>query len=66
MYGDTRLPARRKPYNPCAQCGASLFMPLWSEHVNERCIRSIWSCDQCGYEYETTVYLREGGNRAAA
>lgn len=42
---------------PCAQCGDSLVGPEWSEHVSERCVRHFWSCDACGYQFETTVFL---------
>jgi hypothetical protein len=41
----------------CAQCGAALIAPVWSEHLSERSIRHLWNCDACGYEYETTVYF---------
>jgi ribosomal protein L37AE/L43A len=41
----------------CAQCGARIVAALWSEHVNERCVRNVWSCDECAYEFETRVYL---------
>ena len=44
--------------NPCAQCGEPLIAARWSEHVNERCIRHLWECDACGYEFETIVYFR--------
>jgi len=51
--GDTVL---RKP-NPCAQCGEPLIAARWSEHLSERCIRHVWECDVCGYQFETAVYL---------
>ena len=35
----------------------SAAMPDWSEHVSERCVRHVWSCDACNYEFETSVYL---------
>ena len=41
-----------------AQCGDALVAPEWSEHVNERCVRHLWSCEACGYEFETSIYLR--------
>lgn len=41
--------------NACAQCGEMLFMPEWSEYLNERRVRHLWSCDACGYRFETTV-----------
>ena len=44
--------------NPCAQCGEPLIAAKWSEHLSECRIRHIWQCDICGYEFETTVYLR--------
>jgi len=40
----------------CLQCNALLFGPDWSEEVNERRIRHVWSCEACGYKFETTVY----------
>jgi hypothetical protein len=43
---------------PCAQCGAAIVAPTWSEHVNECRIRRFWECEACGYEFETIVYLR--------
>jgi transcription elongation factor Elf1 len=43
---------------PCAQCGDVLVAPAWSEHVNEHCVRHLWSCDSCGYEFETSIRLR--------
>jgi len=46
----------------CAQCGASIIAALWSEHIDERRIRNSWSCDECGYEFETEVYLAASGS----
>lgn len=40
---------------PCAQCGASLIAPIWSEFVDEQRVRHLWNCDDCRYEFETTV-----------
>jgi len=39
----------------CAQCGEHLFVPEWSEFVDERRVRHLWECDACGYVFETTV-----------
>jgi hypothetical protein len=50
----------RKP-NPCAQCGEPLIAATWSEHLSERCIRHVWECDACGYQFETAVYLWADG-----
>ena len=52
--------------NACAQCGHDLIAPEWSEHINERCIRHLWACEACGYEFETTVYLRAAAERELA
>jgi hypothetical protein len=43
--------------NTCPQCGDWLLAPNWSEHLSERCVRHTWSCDACGYEFETSVYF---------
>lgn len=43
---------------PCPQCGDKQVAATWSEHVNERRIRYVWTCDACEYEFETTVQLR--------
>jgi hypothetical protein len=40
---------------PCAQCGVTLFAPEWSEYLDDRRIRHLWSCDACGYEFESEV-----------
>jgi hypothetical protein len=44
-----------KPLHLCAQCGAAIIASSWSEHVNDRCVRNVWSCDACGYEKELVV-----------
>lgn len=46
---------------PCAQCGASLIAPLWSEFVDEHRVRHLWNCDDCKYEFETMVCFSSGG-----
>jgi len=46
----------RVTVNQCAQCGADLNEPEWSEHFPDHCIRNVWSCEACGYEFEETVY----------
>ena len=47
--------ARSRPVIQCAQCGEQLFVPEWSEFVDERRVRHLWACDACGYSFETTV-----------
>jgi hypothetical protein len=45
--------------NRCAQCGEVMFMPEWSEYLNERRVRHLWTCDTCGYRFETVVAFAE-------
>jgi chromosome partitioning protein len=42
--------------NQCAQCGAGLIAPKWSEDFPDHRIRSVWSCEACGYQFESIVY----------
>jgi DNA-directed RNA polymerase subunit RPC12/RpoP len=42
-----------KPVNDCAQCGADIIAPE-SEHLSDR---RVWSCADCGYQFEDVVYL---------
>jgi len=41
----------------CAQCGAAMIAPKWSEHLSDHCVRNVWSCEACGYQFEDLVYL---------
>jgi C4-type Zn-finger protein len=41
--------------NHCPQCSGWLLAPTWSEYLNDRCVRHTWSCEACGYEFETAV-----------
>jgi rubrerythrin len=41
----------------CAQCGADLIAPEWSEHLPDHHVRNLWSCEACGYQFEDTIYL---------
>jgi rubredoxin len=43
--------------NHCPQCGEWLLAPDWSEYFNDRCVRHTWSCQSCGYEFETSVFF---------
>jgi hypothetical protein len=49
----------------CAQCGDVLIAPEWSEHVSERYIRHLWSCEACGHDFETAFYLGHGRHNPA-
>lgn len=44
-----------RPAVPCAQCGVMVFAPEWSEYLDDRRIRHLWSCEACDYEFETEV-----------
>ncbi len=61
MALQTESPARARlathDKNTCPQCQAWLLAPDWSEHLDERCVRHTWSCDACGYEFETAVFF---------
>jgi ribosomal protein L37AE/L43A len=47
----------RPPFYLCAQCGAALGAPIWAEHLNDRHVRNLWSCEACGYQFETSAYF---------
>jgi hypothetical protein len=40
---------------PCAQCGADIIAPEWSEYLSTGCVRNVWSCEACGYDFEDSV-----------
>jgi hypothetical protein len=43
--------------NTCPQCDDWLLAPEWSEYFSERCVRHTWSCESCGYAFETDVFF---------
>ncbi|MGC2121566.1 MAG: hypothetical protein WA652_01790 [Xanthobacteraceae bacterium] len=49
------MAVKHKPANECAQCGALIIAPEWSEYLSERCVRHLWSCEMCGYRFESTI-----------
>jgi hypothetical protein len=57
---------KSRPIAPCAQCGDPLFAPEWSEYVDDRRIRHLWSCDSCDYRFETLVCYPEPQEARAA
>jgi len=60
VSGTSRVPMemfREGPVTQCAQCGATIIAPEWSEHRSDRCVRNVWSCEACGYQFESTVYF---------
>jgi ribosomal protein L37AE/L43A len=56
---------RSRPVLPCAQCGETLFAPEWSEYVDDRRVRHLWECEDCGYQFETLVCYPAFGTQAA-
>ena len=56
LHTETATRARLVTYgkNSCPQCSEWLLAPNWSEYLNERCVRHTWSCEACGYQFETT------------
>ena len=56
---DTATRVHTRPQIECAQCAEPLFMPEWSELMDERRVRHLWTCDACGYTFETTVAFAE-------
>jgi hypothetical protein len=57
LYGNREGgPVKTASGSKCAQCGAVLIAPEWSEHFPDNRIRNVWLCEGCGYEFEDTVY----------
>ncbi len=56
---DTAQRTHSRPRIACGQCGEALFMPEWSELIDERRVRHLWQCEVCGYAFETTVHFAE-------
>jgi ribosomal protein L37AE/L43A len=56
----------------CVRCRAYIIAPEWSEYVSGGCVRNVWSCDACGYQFEDAVYFSalpaqpEESNRSSA
>lgn len=45
--------------NHCAQCGAMILLPEWSEYLDHARVRHLWTCQACDYRFETTVRMAE-------
>ena len=41
----------------CPRCKDMLLAPTVSEYVKETLVRHLWSCDMCGYEFQSAVRL---------
>ena len=46
-----------RPLTECAQCGEQLLAPEWSEYLDDRQVRHLWTCEACGYNFETVVRI---------
>jgi hypothetical protein len=49
----------RQPRNHCAQCGETIFLPEWSEYLDQHHVLYLWQCEACGYNFETLVVFAE-------
>jgi ribosomal protein L37AE/L43A len=47
--------ANEKPLHLCPNCSAYAVAPKWPERLKDRCVRNVWSCDVCGFEFETAA-----------
>ena len=56
--------ANLTPLHICPNCAAYVVAATWSERVSDRCVRNVWSCDVCGFEFETaaTFVVRAASN----
>ena len=39
----------------CVQCDNELIAPEWSYYQNERQIRHLWHCSECGLCFESAI-----------
>ena len=54
----TTLSNRRRTFGMnCPECGDLLIAPVWSEYEDEQHILNLWSCANCGCEFETKALL---------
>ena len=55
--------AHFEPYGKisCPQCSDCQLAPTRSEYLDEGRVRHAWSCEACGYEFETTVSFAAAG-----
>jgi hypothetical protein len=55
--------ARRFGVPLCPECGDMLLAPSASTHVSEEVVRHQWCCEDCGYEFRTSVRLMARSRR---
>jgi hypothetical protein len=44
-----------RPMINCGQCGEHLFVPQWTEYVDQYRVRHLWECEACDYAFETAA-----------
>jgi hypothetical protein len=60
----TMLSNRRSKFGmTCAQCDNELIAPEWSHYHNERQIRHLWHCSECGLCFESLVSFPAVNNK---
>lgn len=63
---ELRFPSARRfayarPMIECRQCGNQIFAPDWSEYLDDQKVRHLWTCEACGYSFETMARFPEPG-----
>jgi ribosomal protein L37AE/L43A len=48
-----------KAHHRCPNCHAASIAVRLSRYVNERCVSNFWSCEACGYEFETSAHFSD-------
>jgi hypothetical protein len=60
LHAETPSSAKQAQFyrtTSCAQCGRKLLTPERIEHLSDRILRYLWSCEAFGHQFETSVYL---------
>lgn len=57
LIRDMKRYAHSRPLIECAQCGAHIFVPEWTESLDAGRVRHLWRCEACDYAFETTVHF---------
>ena len=42
---------------PCIHCGGSIIAPEWAEFEDEQHVINLWSCTECGNNFETQAFV---------
>jgi hypothetical protein len=64
LVRELRRFVRSRPLIECAQCGERIYLPEWSECLENGSVRHLWHCEACDYAFETTVRM-SAAERAA-